>query len=126
MTVVAPTDIKLHTESKEMELVFEGNHYRISYEFLRVMSPSAEVQGHGQPILQTGKRFVSIRNIEPVGNYAIKLTFDDGHDSGLYSWQYLYKLCIEKEQLWQNYLTQLETAGKKREPSSIGSWKPID
>lgn len=119
-----PSEIKLHTESKEMELVFGEDDYRLSYEMLRVMSPSAEVQGHGQPILQTGKRFVTIRNVEPIGNYAIKITFDDGHDSGLYSWQYLHKLCVEKETLWEKYLQQLQAAGEKREPSMIGSWKP--
>jgi len=121
--MTTPTEIKLHTESREMELVFAGTRYRLSYEMLRVLSPSAEVQGHGQPILQTGKRFVTIRNLEPVGNYALKITFDDGHDSGLYSWTYLHKLCQQKDQLWQDYLQQLEDAGAKREPALIGSWK---
>ena len=121
---ITPSEIKLHTESREMELVFDNESYRISYEMLRVLSPSAEVQGHGQPILQTGKKFVTIRNLEPVGNYAVKITFDDGHDSGLYSWQYLHKLCLEKEALWENYLNQLAQAGEKREPKMIGSWKP--
>jgi len=121
--MTTPTEIKLHTESREMELVFAGTRYRLSYEMLRVLSPSAEVQGHGQPILQTGKRFVTIRNLEPVGNYALKITFDDGHDSGLYSWTYLHKLCQQKDQLWQDYLRQLEDAGAKREPALIGSWK---
>ncbi|MEE2733436.1 MAG: DUF971 domain-containing protein [Pseudomonadota bacterium] len=123
MTTPVPTEIKLHTESREMELVFAGEHHRLSYEMLRVLSPSAEVQGHGQPILQTGKRFVTIRNLEPVGNYAVKITFDDGHDSGLYSWNYLHKLCLEKEALWQDYLEQLQQAGEKREPGMIGVWK---
>ncbi len=122
--MTTPTEIKLHTESREMELVFAGTSYRLSYEMLRVLSPSAEVQGHGQPILQTGKRFVTIRNLEPVGNYAIKITFDDGHDSGLYSWQYLHKLCLEKDVLWEEYLNQLKQAGEKREPKMIGSWNP--
>ena len=119
-----PTEIKLHTESRELELVFGTEQYRLSYKMLRVLSPSAEVQGHGTPILQTGKRFVTIRDIEPVGNYAVKITFDDGHDSGLYSWSYLHKLCVEKEPLWQDYLEQLKQAGAKREPDMIGSWKP--
>ena len=119
-----PTEIKLHTESKELELYYGNDSYRLSYELLRVLSPSAEVQGHGQPILQTGKRFVSIRNLEPVGNYAIKITFDDGHDSGLYSWAYLHKLCHNKDQLWQDYMQELAQAGAKREPRTIGSWKP--
>ena len=121
--ISTPTEIKLHTESKEMELVFDGEHYRLSYEMLRVLSPSAEVQGHGKPILQTGKRFVTIRNLEPVGNYAVKITFDDGHDSGLYSWRYLHKLCLEKDALWNDYLEQLQQAGAKREPAMIGTWK---
>ncbi len=119
-----PTEIKIHTESKELELVYGEDSYRLSYELLRVLSPSAEVQGHGQPILQTGKRFVDIRNVEPVGNYAIKLTFDDGHDSGLYSWDYLFKLCHNKTALWHDYLKQLEQAGEKRESAKIGTWKP--
>ncbi|MGB3622087.1 DUF971 domain-containing protein [Ketobacter sp. MCCC 1A13808] len=119
-----PSEIKLHTESKEMELVYDGESHRLSYEMLRVLSPSAEVQGHGQPILQHGKKMVTIRNIEPIGNYAIKITFDDGHDSGLYSWSYLHKLCVEKAQLWADYLNQLEKAGKSRGSAVIGSWKP--
>lgn len=122
--MTTPTEIKLHTESKELELVFNDQQYRVSYEMLRVLSPSAEVQGHGTPILQSGKRFVTIRDLEPVGNYAVKITFDDGHDSGLYSWAYLHKLCTEKEALWEDYLAQLEQAGAKREPDMIGSWKP--
>lgn len=121
--MTTPTEIKLHTESKELELVYGPESYRLSYEFLRVLSPSAEVQGHGKPVLQIGKRFVSIRNLEPVGNYALKITFDDGHDSGLYSWTYLHRLCQEKDALWNDYLQQLAAAGAKREPALIGSWK---
>lgn len=124
MSDKTPTEIKLHTESKQMELVFNGESYQLSYELLRVLSPSAEVKGHGTPILQTGKRFVTIRNVEPIGNYAIKITFDDGHDSGLYSWAYLYDLCTQQDTLWQDYLMKLETAGEKREPKTIGSWQP--
>ena len=122
---MTPTEIKLHTESRELELIYTGGEsHRLSYELLRVLSPSAEVRGHGQPILQTGKKFVTIRNIEPIGNYAIKITFDDGHDSGLYSWDYLYGLSQNKEKMWNDYLQQLEAAGAKREPAVIGSWKP--
>ena len=121
---MTPTEIKLHTESKELELVYGGESHRLSYELLRVLSPSAEVRGHGQPILQTGKKFVTIRDLEPVGNYAIKITFDDGHDSGLYSWNYLYELCQNRDKLWADYLKQLEQAGAKREPAMIGAWKP--
>lgn len=121
---MTPTDIKLHTESKELELVYAGGEScRLSYELLRVLSPSAEVRGHGNPVLQTGKKFVSIRNLQPVGNYAIKITFDDGHDSGLYSWDYLYGLCQHREKMWADYLEQLRAAGAKREPALIGSWK---
>lgn len=121
---MTPSEIKLHTESKELELVYGGESHRLSYEILRVLSPSAEVRGHGKPILQTGKRFVTIRELNPVGNYAIQITFDDGHDSGLYSWNYLRELCMNKDTLWAEYLQQLEQAGAKREPSKIGSWKP--
>lgn len=122
---MTPTDIKLHVESKELELVYAGGEsFRLGYEFLRVHSPSAEVRGHGNAVLQTGKKFVTIRDLQPVGNYAIKITFDDGHDSGLYSWDYLYGLCQHKEQMWADYLQQLKDAGAKREPAMIGSWKP--
>lgn len=124
LLTMTPTEIKLHTESRELELVYGDTAYRLSYELLRVLSPSAEVRGHGKPILQTGKKFVTIRDVEPVGNYAIKITFDDGHDSGLYSWSYLYELCQNKDKLWSEYLLQLEQAGARREPSMIGSWKP--
>ncbi len=123
---MTPTEIKFHTESKELELVYGEAVFHLSYEMLRVLSPSAEVRGHGQPVLQTGKKDVTIRNVEPVGNYAIKLTFDDGHDSGLYSWNYLYELCQNKDRLWADYLQQLEQAGARREPAMIGSWKPVE
>ncbi len=121
---MTPTEIKLHTASRELELVYGSESHRLSYELLRVLSPSAEVRGHGKPILQTGKKFVTIRDIEPVGNYAVRIIFDDGHDSGLYSWDYLHGLCQHKEHMWADYLQQLEQAGAKREPSMIGSWKP--
>ena len=117
-----PTQIKLHTKSNTMELVYGETHYALSYEFLRVHSPSAEVKGHGKPILQTGKKHVKIRNIEPVGNYALKISFDDGHDTGLYSWNYLEELCQHQDAMWQEYLHQLETAGASREPAMIGKW----
>jgi len=113
-----PTDIKLHKKSSTLEIVFAGeNSYQLTAEFLRVYSPSAEVRGHGkgQEVLQTGKRQVKLLNIEPVGNYAIKLSFDDGHDSGFYSWSYLYELCTEFDSLWDKYLAQLETAGASRD-----------
>lgn len=113
-----PTEIRLHQRSRMLELSFsDGARFELSCEYLRVFSPSAEVRGHSpaQAKLQTGKRNVQITAIEPVGNYAVKLVFDDGHDSGLYSWDYLYELGIKHEQNWQQYLAQLEAAGASRE-----------
>lgn len=113
-----PTEIKLHNASRVMELSFDdGSSYRLPYEYLRVYSPSAEVRGHGvgQGVLQTGKREVAITGIEPVGNYAVKISFSDGHNSGLYSWDVLHELAVNQEQLWQDYLRQLETAGASRD-----------
>ena len=113
-----PSKIVAHQQSKVLELGYEdGQVFRLPFEFLRVLSPSAEVRGHGpgQETLQTGKRNVSILSIEPVGHYAIKPTFTDGHDSGLFSWEYLHELCINQEQLWQEYLDKLEKAGVNRD-----------
>lgn len=112
-----PTDIRLHQASRLLEISFDdGKSARLSCEFLRVYSPSAEVRGHGaeQEILQTGKEDVNITAIEPVGNYAIKLTFSDGHDTGLYSWDYLYDLAANYEALWLEYLGRLAMAGVTR------------
>ncbi|SDV48174.1 gamma-butyrobetaine hydroxylase-like domain-containing protein [Chitinasiproducens palmae] len=114
-----PTGLVLHRQSRALELQYEdGRVFRLPCEFLRVYSPSAEVVGHGpgQETLQTGKREVSIDAIEPVGNYAIKPVFSDGHASGLYSWDYLYNLAIRREALWQQYLDRLQAAGASREP----------
>lgn len=114
-----PTEITLHKQSRTLEIAFDdGAIYKYPFEFLRVYSPSAEVRGHGpgQGVLQTGKKNVSLLVIEPVGSYAIKLAFDDGHDSGLYSWEYLYGLGKNQETLWQDYLLQLEEAGATRVP----------
>ena len=114
-----PDGIQLHTRSRELELSYPGGeNYRLSCEFLRVHSPSAEVRGHGrgQEVLQTGKQKVAITAIRPVGNYALQLVFDDGHDTGLYSWEYMYQLCQQREQLWQTYLDQLQAAGASRDP----------
>ncbi|MET0847655.1 MAG: DUF971 domain-containing protein, partial [Pseudomonas sp.] len=86
-------------------------------EFLRVHSPSAEVQGHGKPILQFGKIGVGLTKVEPAGQYALKLTFDDGHDSGLFTWEYLYQLGVRQEDLWNDYLAELKAAGKTRDPN---------
>jgi len=113
-----PKTLVAHQQSKVLELGYEdGSTYRLPFEFLRVLSPSAEVRGHGpgQETLQTGKRNVSILSIEPVGHYAIKPTFTDGHDSGLFSWDYLFELCTYQEELWQEYQDKLVKAGIDRD-----------
>lgn len=115
-----PTEIKLHQKSRILELAFEnGERFELSYEFLRVFTPSAEARGHapGQETLQVGKRDVEILGIEPVGNYAIKPVFSDGHDSGLFSWDMLHTLCIHRDELWQAYLDRLAEAGASRDPA---------
>ena len=114
-----PTEIKLHQASRALEVTFsDGNAFRFSCEFLRVHSPSAEVRGHGpgQEVLQAGKRDVTITAIEPVGVYAVKLVFSDGHDTGLYTWEYLHELGRDQDRLWQQYLRRLEEAGAARDP----------
>ncbi|HEX4859479.1 MAG TPA: DUF971 domain-containing protein [Usitatibacteraceae bacterium] len=113
-----PTEIKLHQLSKELEITFDdGKLFRFSCEFLRVYSPSAEVRGHGpgQEVLQTAKRNVAISAIEPVGNYAVKLVFSDGHDTGLYSWDYLHDLGVKQERYWKDYLERIARAGASRD-----------
>jgi DUF971 family protein len=120
-----PTEIKLHQQSRLMEVSFaDGNTFKLPYEYLRVFSPSAEVRGHGpgQETLQTGKRNVEITNVEAVGNYAIKPSFSDGHDSGIYSWDTLYDLGLNQESYWQTYLVRLDAAGESRDVDS--SLKP--
>ena len=113
-----PTDIKLHKASKTLSLKYaSGEEYHLPAEFLRVHSPSAEVQGHGKPILQFGKIAVGLSKVEPAGQYALKLTFDDGHDSGLFTWEYLYQLGVRQADLWNDYLAELKAAGKTRDPS---------
>ena len=115
-----PTEITLHSESRVLEIAFsDGRTFRLPYEFLRVYSPSAEVQGHGpgQETLQTGKRDVTISDVEPVGHYALRPTFSDGHESGIYSWDYLYDLGTRQAELWQRYLERLAKAGASREPA---------
>jgi DUF971 family protein len=117
MAKVTPTEIQLHQKSRILEIAFDdGEHFELSCEYLRVYSPSAEVMGHGpgQEVLQIGKEDVNITAIEPVGNYAIKLVFDDNHDSGLYSWEHLYNLGKNQQQKWKDYLERLEAAGHKR------------
>ena len=116
---MVPTEIKLHRRSATLELTYAGREpVVLSAEFLRVHSPSAEVRGHGrgQEVLQTGKRYVAIKHIESVGNYAIKINFDDGHDSGIYSWDYLLELGENEGSLWQDYLARLQQNGQTREP----------
>ncbi|OLS61135.1 gamma-butyrobetaine hydroxylase-like domain-containing protein [Pseudomonas putida] len=113
-----PTAINLHKASKTLSLTYgPGEVYQLPAEFLRVHSPSAEVQGHGNPILQFGKINVGLDKIEPAGQYALKLTFDDGHDSGLFTWEYLEQLCLRQDELWAEYLADLAAAGKSRDPS---------
>ena len=115
-----PIEIKLHQKSRVLEVSFDsGDRFEFSFEFLRVFSPSAEVRGHGigQEKLQIGKRDVDITRIEPVGNYAIRPVFSDGHESGLYSWDVLYELGKHHDELWQTYLKQLQEAGASRDPA---------
>jgi DUF971 family protein len=114
-----PTEIKLHQKSRILEIAFDdGKRFNLPCEYLRVFSPSAEVRGHGpgQEVLQVGKRNVEIKEIEPVGVYAVKLAFSDGHDTGLYSWEYLYELGEKQESSWKSYLARLEQAGASRDP----------
>ena len=114
-----PTEIKLRTRSRVLEVAFDdGARYLLPFEYLRVYSPSAEVKGHGpgQEVLVTGKQDVGIRAVEPVGQYAVKLVFDDGHDTGLYTWKYLYELGSQYEERWQRYLTRLAEYGYERKP----------
>ena len=113
-----PTDIKLHQKSRVLEISFDdGFECNLTCEYLRVNSPSAEVQGHGpgQEVLQFGKQAVGISSLEPSGNYALKIHFDDGHNTGLFTWEYLYGLGKHYEENWQRYLDKLEAAGKSRQ-----------
>ena len=113
-----PQSLTVHEASRVLEIGYsDGKNFRLPFELMRVYSPSAEVQGHGpgQEVLQTGKRNVTIDNIEQVGNYAIKPFFSDGHESGLFTWNYLYDLGDQQEQLWAAYLARLEAAGVDRD-----------
>src|SRR5687768_8432116 len=113
-----PSDIKLHKKSAILELKYpDGGIYTLPAEFLRVHSPSAEVRGHGQgqEVLQTGKKNVRIDTLEPIGNYGVKLHFDDGHNTGIYTWEYLRELSLQQPELWQIYLSRLQKAGATRE-----------
>ena len=114
----SPQSLTLHGQSRVLEVGFsDGSVYRIPFELMRVFSPSAEVQGHGpgQEVLQTGKREVDVVSLEPVGNYGVKPTFSDGHDSGIFSWDYLYFLGSQQSELWQDYQRRLQEAGVERD-----------
>ncbi|HEX5538895.1 MAG TPA: DUF971 domain-containing protein [Methylophilaceae bacterium] len=116
-----PTEIRLHQASRKLEIAFDdGTHCMLSCEFLRVYSPSAEVRGHGlgQEVLQTGKESVNIVDITPVGNYAVRLDFSDGHNTGLYSWDYLHDLARNYDVLWLEYLGKLAVAGVQRKEAA--------
>ena len=114
-----PREIRLHKASRTLELTFpDGSRGTLSAELLRVMSPSAEVRGHSpdDKRLQTGKKYVNIENLEPVGNYAVRIRFDDGHDSGIYAWDFLKDLMLNQENYWQEYLQGLKAANASRLP----------
>lgn len=117
-----PNEINVHKQSAKLELRYEdGTCHVLPAEYLRVYSPSAEVQGHGpgQSVLQHGKKDVQFLDLESQGNYAVKITFSDGHNSGIYSWEYLYQLGLNQEENWADYLKQLEAAGKSRDSQFI-------
>ena len=113
-----PQAITVHGQSRVLEVSFsDGSEFRIPFELMRIYSPSAEVQGHGpgQEVLQTGKRGVELRGLEPVGNYAVQPSFSDGHDTGIFSWDYLYFLGSQQSQLWEQYARRLQAAGVDRD-----------
>ena len=113
-----PTELNLHRQSRVLEIAYaDGTRFHLPCEYLRVYSPSAEVQGHGpeQRVIQVGKEGVGIKHIEPVGNYAVCLHFDDEHNTGIYSWEYLHRLGVEQEPLWQAYLDELQQTGYQRQ-----------
>ncbi|MGB7541281.1 MAG: DUF971 domain-containing protein [Burkholderiales bacterium] len=116
-----PTEIRLHQKSRVLEIMFsDGAHFELPFELLRVYSPSAEVRGHGpgQEVLQPGKKEVEISSLEPVGSYAVQPQFSDGHNTGIYSWDYLYELGTDHDALWRKYLERLESAGASREAAA--------
>lgn len=122
MSVPIPIRVHYHKQNRELELGYAGGEsYRLSAEYLRVFSPSAEVRGHGpdSAVLQIGKKDVGLRDITQAGRYALKLHFDDGHDTGLYSWDYLYDLAIRQQANWNDYLERLDAAGASREALGI-------
>ena len=125
----APKEITYHKIAHTLEVAWADERFAIPAELLRVYSPSAEVRGHSESErkLQTGKKHVGIRQIESVGNYAIRIVFDDGHDSGIYAWDYLHELGAKQEAYWQEYLTELKQANASRLPAiPVGQWRPGD
>jgi DUF971 family protein len=123
-TTPTPESLTVHGQTRVLEIGFsDGAQFRIPFELMRVYSPSAEVQGHGpgQEVLQTGKRLVEVDSLEPVGNYALKPTFSDGHDSGLFTWEYLYFLGSEQDALWHQYNERLAAAGVDRDAPMIAA-----
>lgn len=127
-----PTELTVHQKSRLFDIAFDdGSAFSIPFELMRVYSPSAEVKGHGpgQEVLQVGKREVGIRGVEPVGNYAVKPLFTDGHESGIYTWDFLYKLGSEHDALWQDYVARLHAAGFEgdsgREPGTVLPGAPV-
>ena len=116
---MTPTTVKLHKNAGSLELAYnDGAHFVLSGEFLRVHSPSAEVRGHGpgEEVLQHGKKNVKIASLEAAGHYALLLHFDDGHNTGIYSWSYLKELCDQQVEYWEKYLSMLNAAGLSRDP----------
>ena len=119
-----PTALTVHSQSRVLEVAFsDGAQFKIPFELMRVYSPSAEVQGHGpgQEVLQTGKREVGLQELEPIGNYAVKPVFTDGHESGIFSWDYLYFLGAEQNRLWEDYTRRLEAAGANRDAPMVAA-----
>ena len=117
-----PTALTVHSQSRILEVAFsDGAAFKIPFELMRVYSPSAEVQGHGpgQEVLQTGKREVGVVELEPIGNYAVKPVFSDGHDTGIFSWDYLYHLGADQDQLWADYNRRLQAAGANRDAQMV-------
>ena len=117
-----PTALTVHSQSRILEIAFsDGAEFKIPFELMRVYSPSAEVQGHGpgQEVLQTGKREVNVVELEPIGNYAVKPVFSDGHESGIFSWDYLYHLGSEQDRLWADYQRRLQAAGAARDAPMV-------
>ncbi|MBQ8829366.1 MAG: DUF971 domain-containing protein [Burkholderiaceae bacterium] len=123
-----PTSIEFHHKSRVMDITFDESKYSLTYEFLRVFSPSAEVRGHtpDEAKLQVGKKEVDIRDIRPVGEYALQITFSDGHNSGIYSWDWLEHLCLNQDELWSQYLHNLQEAGASRNPCDPNNRKFLE